>query len=434
MIVYFFESITAFMSVFFFLQFVIIRRKDHLFYALFLLALSVYFVVALPWFFFEEAKQEAVAHSFDIFKRPVQYLSSVFYTFFVMHYLGLQYKSPYLYKIFRILTAVYIISASLCLVLNYMNVNYDKAYYIFSSLLFPVQIFVVAALFRNQVPYAKYVILGSIITLLGSCFSLMLSIYASNHPSVSFGNVFTVFIPVQISITLDIFLFTIALQKKIADNEKALISTAFQRQQAIMLERERIIADLHDDVGGGISSIRMMSDLMAQQDTAAQQGGFPQKISQTAREIAQRMNTIIWSLNEENDTLGNLVEYVRQYGLSYFENSGIQFNFRGTDPMYAPMQLTGVQRKNLFLVIKESMHNILKHAGATVVNVEISVNSNRLSVLIHDNGRGIPAPSTEGNHFGNGLKNMTKRMTEINGTIQIDNAAGTKIVLETMLR
>ncbi len=419
MIVYFFESVSVFMCAFFFLQFIIIRRKDHLFYAFFLMALSLYYLLALPWFFFNISPEDTSAiRSFDMFKRPVQYLSSVFYTFFVMHYLGLQFRSPYLYRIFRILTFIYLASAATCLTLNYLEIHYDQAYYIFSSLLFPVQIFVVTALFKNQVPYSKYIILGTIITLLGSCFSLFLSIYTIKHPEASLGHIFTVFIPVQISTTLDIFLFTIALQKKIADNEKSLISAAFQRQQAIMLERERIVADLHDDVGGGISSIRMMSDLMAQQ-TAGQPGSssFPEKISHTAKEIAQRMHTIIWSLNEENDTLGNFSEYVRQFGVSYFEGSGIVFALSQPGNAFSSLQLSGVQRKNLFLVIKEALHNVLKHAHATEVKVNIGIEGRQLSITITDNGRGL-AGQDEDNGFGNGLKNMSRRMTEIHGKLE----------------
>src|SRR5687768_4764950 len=120
---------------------------------------------------------------------------------------------------------------------------------------------------------------------------------------------------------------------------------------------ERIISDLHDDVGGGLSTIRMMSDLMITQ-YEAQTGVtgieednkqvFAQKISSTAKDIAQRMHTIIWSLNAENDTLGNFSEYVRQYGVSFFEDTGIRFSFDSDDNLPESHQLNGIQRKNLF--------------------------------------------------------------------------------------
>jgi signal transduction histidine kinase len=421
------------MCLFFFIQYLIIMRKEHLFYSVYLLALSVYYVLAMPDFFFHVADSDAAAiHSFNLFKRPIQFMSSVFYTLFVIYYLGLSARSIFLYRFFRLLIGLYIVCAAACLLMNFMHINYDKAYYLFSLLLFPLQLYVVAALFRHKVPYSKYIIWGSIITILGSVGALILSIYNNNLVVQNNTHPLNVFLPVQISIMIDLLLFSIALQKKIADNEKSLMSSVFQRQQAVMLERERIIADLHDDVGGGISSIRMMSDLMMQ-DAAAEPGdkygSFPQKISQTVKEIAQRMHTIIWSLNEENDTLGNFTEYVKQYGTGYFENTGVEFILNTDKDLPSTIQLSGVQRKNLFLVIKEALHNILKHAEATRVAVTIFIQSNRLGIVIEDNGKGMKdAHLINGNGFGNGVKNMKRRMAEINGETGIASSGnGTRI-------
>ena len=436
--VYFFESVSIFMSVFFFIQFFIIRRKEHLFYAIYLMALSVYYLLAVPDFFFGVAASDSeTIRSFDLFKRPVQFLSSVFYTLFVMYYLGLAGKSAYLYSVFRFLNILYLVCSITCLALNFFAIPYDQYYYLFSLILFPIQFYVVVALFKHRVPYGRYIIWGSIITLLGSALALIFTIYVNNHPGETFAQSLNVFLPVNISIAIDIFLFSIALQKKIADNEKSLISTAFLRQQAIMLERERIIADLHDDVGGGISSIRMMSDLMAQhagKGDENQYRSFPGKISQTAREVAQRMHTIIWSLNEENDTLGNFTEYVRQFGISYFENSGVAFSLVHSSAFPSEMQLSGVQRKNLFLVIKEALHNILKHAAAAHASIDISLHGKKLGILIMDDGKGTSIkPEATGNGFGNGLKNMKKRMEEISGQLEYKTGNGTRIQLSVEL-
>ncbi len=436
--VYFFESVSIFMSVFFFIQFFIIRRKEHLFYAIYLMALSVYYLLAVPDFFFGVAASDSeTIRSFDLFKRPVQFLSSVFYTLFVMYYLGLASKSAYLYSVFRFLNILYLVCSITCLALNFFAIPYDQYYYLFSLILFPIQFYVVVALFKYRVPYGRYIIWGSIITLLGSALALIFTIYVNNHPGETFAQSLNVFLPVNISIAIDIFLFSIALQKKIADNEKSLISTAFLRQQAIMLERERIIADLHDDVGGGISSIRMMSDLMAQHAKPGEEnpyGSFPGKISQTAREVAQRMHTIIWSLTEENDTLGNFIEYVRQYGISYFDNSGVAFSLIHSVELPSEIQLSGVQRKNLFLVMKEALHNILKHADARHAKIEIALHGKRLEMLIIDDGKGISTePEGEGNGFGNGSKNMKKRMEEINGQLEYKTGDGTRIQLSVEL-
>ena len=295
-----------------------------------------------------------------------------------------------------------------------------------------MQLYVVIALFKYKVPYSNYVIWATIILLLGSTVTLLLSLYQAKNPAGIINNANS-YIPVMIGILLDIFLFAVALQRKIADNEKSLINAAYMRQQAVILERERIIADLHDDVGGGLSSIRMMSDLMDQQlpdDIKTGPLNFALKISATAKEITQRMNTIIWSLNTENDNLQNFVEYVRQFGISFFENSSIQFHSSISPSLPLLKELSGVQRKNLFLVIKEALHNTLKHSGAqhAIVTLQIE-NGGIVYIEVADDGKGIE----KNNSFGNGLRNMNKRIAEINGTISFESFNGTQIKITVPL-
>lgn len=424
--IFFFESVAFFMAIFFFIQFSILRRKEYLFYAAYLLFLSIYYLLAIPELFFHVSHEdkENIA-KFDLFKRPVQFIISVFYSLFVMYFLGLKNRSRPLYRIFSGLLILYLFLALGCFIGNLFKIAYDPVYYIIGLALFPLQLYVVTALFKYKVPYAYYIIWGSIIVLVGSIITLLLSLYLAKNPEGWVNNANT-YIPVMISIIFDIFLFTVALQRKIADNEKSLVDAVQSRQRAILLERERIIADLHDDVGGGLSSIRMMSDLMAVRETDKEVASFVGKISETSKEIAQRMNTIIWSLNTENDTLQNFVEYVRQFGLSYFEGSNIRFQCNTSGNISFDNQLSGVQRKNLFLITKEALHNVLKHSGAENAEVNIRLKGKELQLEIADNGRGIVNP----NNFGNGLKNMKKRIEEIKGSIDFLSNNGTLIKLK----
>ena len=430
--IFFHESVALFMAVFFFIQFSILKKKEYLFYALYLLLLTIYYLLAIPEFFFGIAHNDTKAiEAFNLFKRPVQFIISFFYTLFVMYYLGLKNKSKPLYRIFRWLLVLYMVLSVACFIQNFLGIQYDPAYYILGLLLFPLQLYVVIALFKYKVPYASYIIWGSIIVLVGSIVTLLFSLYLAKNPVGVVNNANT-YIPVMISILLDIFLFTVALQRKIADNEKSLINAALNRHQAILLERERIIADLHDDVGGGLSSIRMMSDLMAQQSQEKinkEPVNFAGKISTTAKEIAQRMNTIIWSLNTENDTLQSFVEYARHFGISFFENSPVQFNCTTSGQLPLLTELSGVLRKNLFLILKEALHNSLKHAAAKNASLHIYMENKLLCMQVADDGTGIQNL----NNFGNGLKNMKKRAAEINGSISFENVNGTIIKITVPL-
>ncbi|MEO5942523.1 MAG: 7TM diverse intracellular signaling domain-containing protein [Ferruginibacter sp.] len=431
-LIYFFESTAVFMGMFFLLQYIILKKIEHLFYSIYLIALAFYYPLAIPDLFFGVSLTDAkvIAH-YDLFKRPIQFFSSLCYTSFIIYYLGLKQNSFKLFKLFRILNYLYASLSLLCLVLNFANVKYDNVYLLLSLLMFPLQVYVLFTLLRQRVKYSIFIIWGSIFVLIGSSVTLVNSVWLMK-PSISLSQANAEsYLPVQVAILIDIFLFTIALQKKIADTEKSLINAAYQKQQAILLERERIIADLHDDVGGGLSSIRMMSDLMAQNEPGANSStvSFANKISLTAKEIAQRMHTIIWSLNAENDNLQNFAEYVRQYGISYFENSNIKFECNDVSSLPSNVQLSGVQRKNLFLIIKESLHNILKHSHASLAEISISLQKNQLHIQVRDNGTGI----TTENKFGNGLKNMKKRMNEIEGKVKMFSEDGAVIDILVLL-
>lgn len=431
-LIYFFESTAIFMGMFFLIQYIILKKTEHLFYSAYLIALAFYYPLAIPDLFFGASLTDTnQIAKYDLFKRPIQFSISFCYTNFIVYYLGLKQYSYKLFKLFRLLNYMYATLSISCLILNFANIHYDSIYLLVSLCLLPLQVYVLITLYRQRPKYAVFIIWGSIIVLIGSLVTLVQSIWLIK-PSISLSQANAdSYLPVQIAILIDIFLFTIALQKKIADTEKSLIDAAYQKQQAILLERERIIADLHDDVGGGLSSIRMMSDLMALNDPAhtSPQTNFSAKISSTAKEIAQRMHTIIWSLNADNDNLYNFGEYVRQYGVSFFENSNISFECNDVNSLPKEVELSGVQRKNLFLIIKESLHNILKHSQASKAIIKIMIQNNQLHIQVIDNGKGI----SNKNKFGNGLKNITKRMNEIGGKVNMISENGTLIDIEVSL-
>ena len=87
-------------------------------------------------------------------------------------------------------------------------------------------------------------------------------------------------------------------------------------------------------------------------------------------------------------------------------------------------------RRNIFLSVKEVLQNVVKHAGATGVDITITI-SKDLCILIHDNGKGINLENIR--KFGNGLNNITKRMTEIGGFARFKNENGTSVVLQVSL-
>ena len=200
-----------------------------------------------------------------------------------------------------------------------------------------------------------------------------------------------------------------------------------EKQQAIVQERHRISADLHDDVGSRLSKITLLSELLKTQARTPENRKEAEKISETALELSSTISEIIWALNSNNDYLENMVAYIRRYAAEYFENSPVKLKIV-TSGEILPTPINGEHRRNIFYTVKEALNNILKHAEATEAELKFVVMKGKLDVIISDNGKGIPDGDL--NRFGNGINNMRARMKSISGDFKIESHQGTRIFLK----
>ena len=196
-----------------------------------------------------------------------------------------------------------------------------------------------------------------------------------------------------------------------------------------MNQKNEISKDLHDDIGSGISSILIHSDLLQKSSQSDEkQKILLDKISLTAKEVSQRINTFVWSLNAENNTLRDFMEYLKLYAENLFEGTPLELQFIEDEASHNHFLIDGKTRKNLFFSIKEIFNNALKHSNANAITIRVSVIERKnLRIEIKDNGVGISSQ----NYFGNGLKNIQKRVEEMNGIIVIesDNGLSTKLFI-----
>ena len=214
------------------------------------------------------------------------------------------------------------------------------------------------------------------------------------------------------------------------DVEKKEFQTQLTVMKAQQEERNRISADMHDDLGAGMTTISLYSELAK---TKLTNNPIPEieKISSAANELLTKMNAIIWSMSSSNDSLGNMIAYVRIYALEYFEDTGIKCKI--DIPENLPnIEVIGAIRRNVFLVVKEALNNILKHSKATEVHIALTRFEGSLILQIQDNGTGINMEKIR--QFGNGLKNMKKRMADINGELSIENSNGTLITMSRKVK
>lgn len=187
-----------------------------------------------------------------------------------------------------------------------------------------------------------------------------------------------------------------------------------EQERALERERARISQDMHDEVGSSLSEIAILSELAKKKPEEAEV--HVQEISERAAEVIDSVSEIVWAMNPKNDTLDNLVAHLRRYAVKYL--SLAQINCKVTTPDVIPSEIITTEvRRNLFLVVKESLHNVVKHSEASEVTINVKRSGAALEVMIHDNGKGLTVNDNQPS--GNGLANMHKRMTDIGGVFKV---------------
>ncbi len=196
------------------------------------------------------------------------------------------------------------------------------------------------------------------------------------------------------------------------------------RHQAVERERGRIAKDLHDDLGARLSEIALIGELGQQAETP------PERIRDDLRDIAGKARSltrslaeIVWAVSPQHDTFENFVSYTCNFAEVYLRLARIRF--RLDIPVNLPdYPLTAHVRHHLFLIFKEAVHNIVKHAAASEVWIRVAIGGTSFSMSIEDNGKGfsVDAPATGGGTGhgppGHGMSNMRERAGEIGARVE----------------
>jgi len=206
---------------------------------------------------------------------------------------------------------------------------------------------------------------------------------------------------------------------------------AHEKQLAVQNERQRISGDMHDDIGTGLSTMLIYVNLLKSKLSGKLEYPDIERVASLGDELVAQMKEIVWSLNPDNDSLESLLMFIRQYFAQLFEPMPYSTSiiFPSVIPVVA---LKGVIRRNVYLSIKETLNNVIKHANADWVELKVQLHPDKLIISIKDNGTGLPGNS-DGKFFSNGLKNIQRRMDQIDGKFQFLNDGGTLISIELNL-
>jgi signal transduction histidine kinase/ligand-binding sensor domain-containing protein len=195
-----------------------------------------------------------------------------------------------------------------------------------------------------------------------------------------------------------------------------------EQEHALEKERARIARDLHDELGGSLTQIRLLADrLRRRPDRADLEPGLSQLARQTRR-LAGELESIIWTVNPRNNSLDRFARFILQFAPRFFRDTAIACTVFGVEKVPARRLAPEVQH-HLLSATKEALANVLKHSEANLVVISLHYAAGILRMAIHDNGVGFD-PAAAAHEERNGLSNMRSRLGEIGGVLEIHSLLG----------
>ncbi|ANE52016.1 hypothetical protein SY85_17445 [Flavisolibacter tropicus] len=202
-------------------------------------------------------------------------------------------------------------------------------------------------------------------------------------------------------------------------------SAEYEKILAVQAERQRISSEIHDDIGAGLSALRLLTEITKDKLPESEAQREVGKIHTSISELSQKMREVIWSLNTDNDNLKNLLYYIQRQAYLLFENSPIRLKVLFPTQDIPEVVIKGEKRRHIYLAVKEALHNCLKHSDAETCYLTMRVEDRILKIIIVDDGKGF-APIDKW-QTGNGLTGMKRRMQQINGFFEIQSKEQTEV-------
>ncbi|WP_114789597.1 two-component regulator propeller domain-containing protein [Niabella yanshanensis] len=198
--------------------------------------------------------------------------------------------------------------------------------------------------------------------------------------------------------------------------------------------RSRLARDLHDDMGSTLSTINILSNMALQQPSIdeAKSKAYMSTISTSTSQMMEAMDDIVWSINPVNDNIAKMVARMKETAGAVLEPKQIDYRFE-IAPSVTDVHLSMEARREVFLIFKEAINNIVKYAAATLVTLTFKRKGPNLLLTIEDNGIGFEMAVPGSTVRGNGLKNMQKRAAALKGQLSINSQPGSGTSLKLVM-
>ena len=435
-----FLSIGVFQLLYINLQWYYIRRKEYFYYSLYLFFALIYAIEEFERFLpvkvftnFDPDFHAHVEHGLPLF-------CFFFYYRFARFFVDLPTTRPKLNGQVKWLEYVILGYSIFEITTRYAGLDAQIGTYIF----YGITIFLFVAVFRivffflrKSNALTSFMIFGASVNVLGSvttALMLALQLHGKVLP-------FDPFLPLLIAVIIEQIAFTtgLAYKSRLDSIDKLKVQSELIRKleenealhQKMYETRSKIARDLHDNIGSTLGSISYFSE-MARMKGNADPSVMLEKIEEASRESIDNMNDIVWAIQPKNENMEALLIRMQNFAADQASAKQVVLDFRMDDSVKY-IQLNMEAYKNLFLVFKEAVYNVMKYAESDTVEVSISVNTGNLQLQVKDNGKGFDV-QTFSSYNGNGLRNMKDRAKEIGAELNIVSEIGKGTIVTLSLQ
>lgn len=422
---YFFLGVSCLQFIYVFLNYLFFKRKEFIYYLVTLLMAGIFVFIKSVQHYYPEYMHQ-YGESMKLGDKMLLVLCAVSYLKFFRNIIQAEVHYPKFNRQVGLVEKITLVFVCICFLMIGFKLPFSVISFClisFYMLFFPIQLYIIFFIFKQKDKIGLIILLGSICFMLPNRISIMNNyILNANHISTMMEQNY---IMTGLMLNFLFLNFALILKSKQFLNEK--IEAEVLKRDALYDQRISISRDLHDDAGATLSSLYVYSALtesaiLEKREIPVQ---YVSKIKTGIARLMENMNDIIWAMQKDNGPDRAFSSMLKDFYYEPLAAKGIECTYAIEPGLEAGLKNMEV-RKNLLLITKEAINNILKHSEASAMRLTMETMNDSLQLIIHDNGKGI-STSKSG---GNGLENMKKRAHQINGSFSIESHPnkGTEIV------
>ena len=200
--------------------------------------------------------------------------------------------------------------------------------------------------------------------------------------------------------------------------------------------RNQIAGDLHDEVGSTLSSIAILSKVLRRnlQEKIPESLPVLDKILTSSKETIINLRDAVWTINPANDSFEKLMAKMHSFAHEMLVGEDIELQYRSIfeqkPKLCKGLKISMEQRRHVYLMFKECVHNIVKHSDATEVKIDVDLKPDGVLFCLKDNGKGFDMVQTT---EGNGLMNLRRRAADCFIDLEIKSAPKQGTIIKMLI-